>query len=44
VPLKISGPVESPSVDLDSAKLVQRGSGQTVEQGLGSFVKQLFRK
>lgn len=43
VPLKISGPVESPSVDLDSAKLVQRRSGQTVEQGFGSFFKQLFR-
>jgi hypothetical protein len=40
VPLKISGPVESPSVDMDSAKLVQRGSGQ----GFGSFFKQLFHK
>lgn len=43
VPLMISGPLESPAIDLDSAKLAQRGSGQTVEQGLGSFFKQLLR-
>ena len=44
VPLKITGPVESPSVDLDSSKMLQRGSGQMMEKGLGSFLKQLFRK
>jgi uncharacterized protein involved in outer membrane biogenesis len=44
VPLKITGPVEDPSVDLDSSKLLQRGSGQAVEKGLGNFFKQLFRK
>jgi len=43
VPIKISGPVESPSVDLDSSK-VQRGSGQVGEKGFGTFFKQLFRK
>jgi len=44
VPLKITGPVESPSVDLDSSKMLQRGSGEMMEKGLGSFLKQLFRK
>lgn len=44
VPLKITGPVESPSVNLDSSKMLQRGSGQMLEKGLGSFFKQLFRK
>jgi uncharacterized protein involved in outer membrane biogenesis len=44
VPLTITGPVQSPSVDLDSAKILQRRSGQRVEKGLGSFFKQLFRK
>jgi uncharacterized protein involved in outer membrane biogenesis len=44
VPLKITGPVESPSVDLDTSKLLQHGSGQGMEKGLGSFFKQLFRK
>jgi hypothetical protein len=44
MPLKITGPLESPSVDLDSSKMLQRGSGQVVEKGLGTFFKQLFRK
>jgi hypothetical protein len=44
VPLKITGPLESPSVELDSSKMLQRGSGQVVEKGLGTFFKQLFRK
>jgi uncharacterized protein involved in outer membrane biogenesis len=44
VPLKISGSVESPLVDVDSAKLLQRGSGQKVEQGFGAFFRQLFRQ
>ncbi len=44
VPLKISGPVENPVVDLDSSKLPQHGSGQGVEKDLGTFFKQLFRK
>ena len=43
VPLKITGPVENPSVDFDSSKVLQRGSGQLVEKGLGTFFKQLFR-
>jgi len=44
VPIKITGPVESPSVDLDSSKVLQRGSGQVGEKGFGTFFKQLFRK
>ena len=44
VPLKITGPVERASVDLDSSKMLQRGSGQVVEKGFGTFFKQLFRK
>jgi uncharacterized protein involved in outer membrane biogenesis len=44
VPLKITGALESPSVDLDSSKMLQRGSGPVVEKGLGTFFKQLFRK
>ncbi|HSE85737.1 MAG TPA: AsmA family protein [Candidatus Binatia bacterium] len=44
VPLKITGPLENPSVELDSSKMLQRGSGQVVEKGLGTFFKQLFRE
>jgi uncharacterized protein involved in outer membrane biogenesis len=44
VPLKITGPVESPSVELDNSKMLQRGSGEMMDKGLGSFLKQLFRK
>ena len=43
VPLKITGPVDNPSVDLDSSKMLQRGSGKAVEKGFGTFFKQLFR-
>lgn len=44
VPLRITGPIESASVELDSSKMLERGSGQVVEKGLGTFFKQLFRK
>jgi len=44
VPLKITGPLENPAVDLDSEKLLKRGMGETTEKGLGSFFKQLFRR
>jgi hypothetical protein len=43
VPLKITGPIENPSVDFDSSKVLQRGSGQLIERGFGAFFKQLFR-
>jgi AsmA protein len=44
VPLKITGPIENPSVDLDSAKLAQRGTGPALEKGVGAFFKQFFRR
>ncbi len=44
VPLKITGPVERPSVNLDSAKMAQRGASRSLEKGLDSFFKQLFRR
>ena len=44
VPLRITGPVESASVELDSSKIPQRGSGQVVEKGLGTSFQQLFHK
>jgi AsmA protein len=43
VPLKVVGPVENPSVDLDAGKLAETGIPQTVEKGVGSFFRQLFR-
>jgi hypothetical protein len=44
VPLRITGPVESAAVELDSSKILERVSGQVVEKGFGTFFKQLFRK
>jgi AsmA protein len=44
VPLKITGPVEKPSVNLDSEKVLSKGISENTEKGLGSFFKQLFRK
>ena len=43
VPLKITGRVENPSVNLDSEKALARGIGGNVEKGLGSLFKNLFR-
>jgi AsmA protein len=43
VPLKITGPLENPSVNLNSGKLAEIGLPQNVEKGFGSFFKQLFR-
>ena len=43
VPLKITGPVENPAVNLDVEKLAQKGMTQSMEKGVGSFFKQLFR-
>jgi uncharacterized protein involved in outer membrane biogenesis len=43
VPLKITGRVENPSVNLDSEKALKRGVGGNVEKGLGSLFKNLFR-
>jgi hypothetical protein len=44
VPLRITGKVESPSVDLDGEKLTERGMGRTMEKGISSLFKQLFRR
>ncbi len=44
VPLKITGPVENPTVNLDSEKMAQKGVPQSLERGLGSFFKQMFKK
>ena len=43
VPLKITGPVENPAVNLDSQKVLGKGMNEKMEKGLGSWFKQLFR-
>jgi uncharacterized protein involved in outer membrane biogenesis len=44
VPLKITGPVENPSVNLDTAKIAESGVPRSLEKGLGPFFKKLLRK
>jgi hypothetical protein len=44
VPLRISGPVENPSVDLNSAKIAGAGLPQNVEKGFSSFFRRLLRR
>ena len=43
VPLKVSGRLENPSVELNGAKLAETGLPAKAEQSFGSFFKQLFR-
>ena len=43
VPLKVSGRLENPSVELNGAKLVGAGLPASAEKTFGSFFKQLFR-
>ena len=43
VPLKIAGPVENPSVDLNASKLAETRLPQSAEKGIGAFFKRLFR-
>ena len=43
VPLKVVGPVESPSVNLNAEKLAPIGLPQKMDKGFNSFFKQLFR-
>ena len=43
VPLKVVGPVENPSVDLNVGKLAETGMPQNAEKGFSSFFKRLFR-
>lgn len=44
VPLKIDGPVENPSVNLNAEKLIETGLPQNAEKGYSSFFKRLFRR
>ena len=43
VPLKVTGPVESPNVNLNAEKLSETGLPKTLEKGFSSFFKNLFR-
>jgi AsmA protein len=43
VPLKLTGRLENPSVNLDSERALRRGVSENAEKGLGSFFKNLFR-
>jgi hypothetical protein len=43
VPLKVTGPVENPSVNLNAQKIAETGLPQNLEKGFGTFFKQLFR-
>lgn len=44
VPLKLTGPVKKPSVNLDSEKLVKKGASQFLEQKQGGLFERFFRK
>ena len=44
VPLKINGPLENPSVNLNTDKLVETGLPENVEKGFSAFFKRLFRR
>jgi AsmA protein len=44
VPLKVSGPVESPMVNLDSERIVEKGMTGPQERSFSALVKQLFRR
>ena len=43
VPLKINGPVENPSVNLNAEKVLETGLPQNAEKGFSAFFKRLFR-
>jgi AsmA-like C-terminal region len=43
VPLKVTGPVENPSVNLNAQKIAETGLPQKMDKGFGAFFKQLFR-
>ena len=43
VPLKVTGAVANPSVNIDGEKFAERGVAKSVEKSFGSFFKQLFR-
>ena len=44
VPLKITGPVGNPSVNLDAEKLAQKGMGRSLEKNFDALLKQKFRR
>ena len=44
VPLKITGPVQSPSVNLDTEKLSEKGMTRSLGKSFGAFFKQFFRR
>jgi len=43
-PLKVRGPANRPSVDLDKEKLVRKGVGQLLERGPGQLFERFFKK
>jgi AsmA protein len=44
VPLRLSGPLESPVVNLDTEKIAQKGLTGSQEKNFSALVKQLFRR
>ena len=44
VPLKITGPVRNPSVNLDTDKLAEKGVTRSLGKNLGNFLNQFFRR
>jgi hypothetical protein len=44
VPLRVNGPVENPSVNLNAEKLIETGLPQNAEKGFTSFFNRLFRR
>jgi uncharacterized protein involved in outer membrane biogenesis len=44
VPLKITGRIANPTVNLDTEKLAQKGMGRSLEKNLDSLLKQKFRR
>jgi AsmA protein len=43
VPLRVTGPVENPAVNVNSEKLAETAMPRSVEKGFGSIFKDLFR-
>jgi hypothetical protein len=44
VPLRVTGPVDSPAVNLDSEKLAERGMSSSKRNNFGALFKQFFRR
>ncbi len=44
VPLKVTGPIQSPSVNLDTEKLAEKGMTRSLGKNFGAFFKQFFRR